>query len=95
MLGAYNNTVKNPDPEKIVKPSSATLPQHCRPCCYCTNTETFLTQWSTNTCQKHASSESKPERTQLLQKQGERNAGPNRRSGAATERASEIGRAHV
>lgn len=88
MLGAYNNTVKNPDPEKIVKPISATLPQHCRPCCYCTNTETFLIQWSTNICQKHASSENKLEWTQLLQKQGERNASPNRRSGAATERVS-------
>lgn len=88
MLGAYNNTVKNPDPEKIVKPISAMLPQHCRPCCYCTNTETFLTQWSTNTCQKHASSENKLERTPLLQKRGERNTSPNRRSGAATERVS-------
>lgn len=90
MLGAYNNTVKNPDPEKIVKPISAMLLQHCRPCCYCTNTETFLIQWSTNICQKHTSSENKLEWTQLLQKQGERNSSLNRRSEAATERVSVV-----
>lgn len=28
MLGAYNNTVKNPDPEKIVKQISTMLSQH-------------------------------------------------------------------
>lgn len=63
MLGAYNNTVKNPDPEKIVKPISAMLPQHCRPCCYYANTVTFLIRCSTNICQKQRGM-----RSHLLQK---------------------------
>lgn len=68
MLGAYNNTVKNPDPEKIVKLLSTKPSQHCRPCCYYTNTVTFLIRWSTNICQKHAMSEDKLN-SQLPQKQ--------------------------
>lgn len=67
MLGAYNNTVKNPDPEKIkkIKPISTMLSQHCRPCCYYTSTVTFLTRWSTNICPKHAMSQTKLESTQV------------------------------
>lgn len=52
MLGAYNNTVKNPDPEKIVKQISTMLSQHSViHAVTLQHTVTFLIQSSTNTCQ--------------------------------------------
>lgn len=60
MLGAYNNTVKNPDPEKIVKQIfNNAFTALCHSCCYYTNTVTFLIQSSTNTCQEHVMSDNK------------------------------------
>lgn len=54
MLGAYNNTVKNPDPEKNSKADSTDASTAlCHSCCYYTDTATFLIQSCTNTCPKY------------------------------------------
>lgn len=60
MLGAYNNTVKNPDPEKNSKADSTDASTAlCHSCCYYTDTATFLIQSCTNTCPKYVMSENR------------------------------------